>query len=99
MTRCTECQTEWTFKQKSRMYKTLSSAKECPYCGADQYVSLKSKNQGSILNFLIIIAIIAPVFFNIPLLWHVIIAVAVIAIVLTLQISLIKLSSKEEFPA
>lgn len=98
MTRCTECQTEWTFKQKSGMYKSLSSSKECPYCGTDQYVSLKSKRQGSMLNFLVIIAIIGPVFFNVPLTWHIIIAVAVIVIVLLLQISVIKLSSKEEFP-
>jgi|SRR5690625_462753 len=98
MTRCTECQTEWTFKEKAKMYKTLSSSKECPYCGEKQFVSLKSKRQGSMLNFLIIVALIVPVFFNMPLLPHIILAAVVLITVLYLQVYLIKLAAREEFP-
>lgn len=98
MARCTECQTEWTFKDKAGMYRTLSSSKECPYCGEKQFVNLRSKQQGSMLNFLIIIAMFVPVFFNIPIIPHIILVLVVIGIVLYLQVALIKLSSKEEFP-
>lgn len=98
MSSCTECQTEWTFKEKAKMYKSLSASKECPYCGEKQFVSLKSKRQGSMLNFLLIFALIVPVFFNIPLVPHIILATVVLIIVLYLQIYLIKLAGREEFP-
>lgn len=45
MTYCTECQTEWTFKDKAEMYKTLDTSKKCPYCREIQYVSFKSKDK------------------------------------------------------
>ena len=98
MARCTECQTEWTFKDKAGIYKRVHATRDCPYCGAQQFVSLKSKKQGSVLNFLIIFAMFIPIFFNIPIIPHIIFALAVIAVVMYLQVVLIKLSDKEEFP-
>lgn len=98
MTYCTECQTEWTFKDKAEMYKTLDTSRKCPYCGEIQYVSLKSKRQGSILTFLFIFAMFIPAFFNTHIITHIILALAVLVFVLYLQVALIKLSGKEEFP-
>lgn len=98
MARCTECQTEWTFKDKARMYKTLHSTRDCPYCGTQQFVTLKSKRQGSMLTFLIIFAMFIPIFFNIPIILHIILVLTILAVVMYLQVVLIKLSSKEDFP-
>ena len=97
MTQCTECHTEWTFRDKAGIYKTLHSSKECPYCGAVQFVSLKSKRQGSMLSFLIILVILMPITFNMPILLHIISVLSVIAVVVYLQVMLIRLSGKEEF--
>lgn len=98
MAQCTECQTEWTFKDKAGMYKRLHATRDCPYCGEEQFVSLKSKKQSSMLNFLIIFAMFIPLFFNTSIIPHIIFALVVIAVVMYLQVVLIKLSSKEEFP-
>lgn len=98
MAQCTECHTEWTFKDKAGIYKTLHASKECPYCGAEQFVSLKSKKQGSMLNFVIILAIMMPVFFNTPIIPHIVLALAVITVVMYLQVTMTRLAGKEEFP-
>lgn len=97
MAQCTECHTEWTFREKAGIYKTLHSRKECPYCGSEQFVSLKSKRLGSMFSFVIIFAMFIPVFFNAPIIPHIIFIIAVIATVMYLQIILIKLAGKEEF--
>ena len=98
MARCTECQTEWTFKDKARTLTNLDGSAKCPNCGEKQYISLKSKRQGSMLSMVVILAMFIPVFFDTPILVHISIAVIAIIVVLLLQVSLIKLSGKEEFP-
>ena len=65
MAHCTKCQTEWTFKDKQRTVKNLDGSAKCPYCGEKQYISLKTKRQGSMLSIIIILAIFIPVFFDI----------------------------------
>lgn len=98
MARCTKCQTEWTFKDKAKTLKTLDGSAKCPYCGEKQHISLKSKRQGSMLSMLVILAMFIPVFFNTPIAIHITIGVIAVIIVMLLQISLITLSGKEEFP-
>lgn len=49
-------------------------------------------------SFVIIFAMFIPVFFNAPIIPHIIFIIAVIATVMYLQIILIKLAGKEEFP-
>ncbi|CAD2081345.1 TIGR04104 family putative zinc finger protein [Jeotgalicoccus coquinae] len=98
MARCTECHTEWTFKDKAKIFKTLDGSTKCPYCGKKQYISLKSKRQGSMLSMIVILAMFVPVFFDTPLMVHITIALIAIVVVLLLQLSIIKLSGKEEFP-
>ncbi|MGO1922481.1 MAG: TIGR04104 family putative zinc finger protein [Jeotgalicoccus sp.] len=98
MARCTNCQTEWTFKDKVKTFTNLDASAKCPNCGEKQYISLKSKRQGSMLSMVVILAMFIPVFFDTPILVHISIAVIVIIVVLLLQVSLIKLSGKEEFP-
>lgn len=98
MARCTKCQTEWTFKDKVRTLKTLDGSAECPYCGEKQHISLKSKRQGSMLSMIVILAMFVPVFFDTPIMIHIAIGLTAAVIVLLLQVSLIKLSRKEEFP-
>lgn len=98
MARCTECQTEWTFKDKARTLTNLDGSAKCPNCGEKQYISLKSKRQASMLSMIVILAMFVPVFFNTPIVTHITIGVIAAVIVLLLQVSLIKLSGKEEFP-
>lgn len=47
---------------------------------------------------IIILAIFIPVFFDIPLMVHILIGAASIIAVLILQVAIIQLSGKEEFP-
>ncbi|HBV24096.1 MAG TPA: hypothetical protein DEB42_10000 [Jeotgalicoccus sp.] len=98
LTRCTKCQTQWTFKDKIRMFTNLDGSAKCPNCGEKQYISLKSKRQASMLSMIVILAMFVPVFFNTPIVTHITIGVIAAVIVLLLQVSLIKLSGKEEFP-
>ncbi|WP_213810672.1 TIGR04104 family putative zinc finger protein [Jeotgalicoccus sp. WY2] len=98
MARCTKCQTEWTFKDKVRTFTNLDGSAKCPNCGEKQYLSLKSKRQGSMLSMIVILAMFVPGFFDTPLMVHIIIGLIAVVIVLLLQVSLIKLSGKEEFP-
>lgn len=98
MARCTKCQTEWTFKDKVKTFTNLDGSAKCPNCGEKQYISLKSKRQGSMLSMIVILAMFVPVFFNTPLMVHIIIALFAVVTVLLLQVSIIKLSGKEEFP-
>lgn len=98
MAHCTKCQTEWTFKDKLRTVKNLDGSAKCPYCGEKQYISLKTKRQGSMLSMIIILAIFIPVFFDIPLMVHILIGAASIIAVLIPQVAIIQLSGKEEFP-
>lgn len=98
MTRCTKCQTQWTFKDKIRMFTNLDGFAKCPNCGEKQYISLKSKRQASMLSMIVILAMFVPGFFDTPLMVHIIIGLIAVVIVLLLQVSLIKLSGKEEFP-
>lgn len=96
--RCTKCQTEWTFKDKVRTFTNLDGSAKCPNCGEKQYLSLKSKRQGAMLSMIVILAMFVPAFFDTPLMVHIIIGLTAVVIVLLLQVSLIKLSGKEEFP-
>lgn len=98
MARCTECQTEWTFKDKTRTSTNLDGSAKCPNCGKKQYISLKSKRQESMLSMIVIFAMFIPIFFDTPVTIHITIALVAVVVVLLLQVSLIKLSSKEEFP-
>ncbi len=98
MARCTECQTEWTFKDKARTLTNLDGSAKCPNCGEKQYISLKSKRQGSMLSMIVIFAMFIPIFFDTPVTIHITIALVAVVVVLLLQVSLIKLSGKEEFP-
>lgn len=47
---------------------------------------------------IVILAMFVPAFFDTPLMVHIIIGLTAVVIVLLLQVSLIKLSGKEEFP-
>lgn len=98
MARCTKCQTEWTFKDKVKTFTNLDGSAKCPNCTEKQYISLKSKRQGSLLSMIVILAMFVPVFFDTPIMLHIIIALVAIVTVLLLQVSIIKLSGKAEFP-
>ncbi|AKG72853.1 hypothetical protein [Salinicoccus halodurans] len=39
MAKCTNCGSEWTFKDKMKKSAAFSQAMSCPYCGADQFFS------------------------------------------------------------
>lgn len=98
MARCTKCQMECTFKDKARTLKTLDGSAKCPYCGEKQHISLKSKRQGSMLSMVVPLAMFVPIFFDTPIMIHIAIGLIAVVIVILLQISLIELSRKEEFP-
>lgn len=100
MARCTECQTEWTFKDKVKMFKGLSKSTECPYCGEEQFINIKAQRQMGLANMIIPLAMFIPFLIplDVPISIHIPFIIIVIAAVVVLNISLIKLSRKEEFP-
>lgn len=50
------------------------------------------------LSMIVIFAMFIPIFFDTPVTIHITIALVAVVVVLLLQVSLIKLSGKEEFP-
>lgn len=98
MANCTKCQTEWTFKDKTRTLKGLSREITCPYCGAEQFINLKSKKQMGLSNMIVPVTMLLPIPFNMPLSIHIPLIIIGIITVIILNINLVKLSNKEEFP-
>lgn len=98
MARCTECQTEWTFKDKARTFKSLSGEMKCPYCGKEQFINKKTQKQTGLANMIIPVTMLLPIPFDVPLSIHLPLIVLGIIAVIVLNISLIKLSGKKEYP-
>lgn len=97
MARCTKCQTEWTFKDKAGVFKGLSASVKCPYCGAEQFLSLKAQKQTGLVNMIIPVTMLLPLPFGLPLPLHItLIGLGIIAVVI-LNITLVKLSGKKEY--
>ncbi len=98
MARCTKCQTEWTFKDKAKTFKGLSRETTCPYCGEEQFINLKAKKQIGFANMIIPVTMLLPIPFNMPLSLHIPLIIIGIITAIILNIHLVKLSNKEEFP-
>lgn len=53
MPTCQNCDREWTWKQTFKKMFTLDGAMECPYCGAKQYYTKRSRKRTAALTFII----------------------------------------------
>lgn len=98
MAKCTNCGSEWTFKDKMKKSAAFSQAMSCPYCGADQFFSPESRKRSVWITFTMILAFFIPTFFDTP--WQVHIPIIIIALILsiTFQIHAVELHDKEEYP-
>ncbi|CEA03890.1 hypothetical protein BN1048_02245 [Jeotgalicoccus saudimassiliensis] len=98
MTSCTKCQTEWSFKNKAVTLKRITGELKCPYCGEEQFLSKKAQLQMGVSNMIIPATMLLPLPFDIPLPIHLPIILLGIAAVIILNIGLVKLSDKREYP-
>ena len=53
MTRCTNCGTQWTFKEKLRKSFSLDRGMPCPHCGEAQYLTNSYRKKSSLITDLV----------------------------------------------
>ncbi|WP_017547521.1 TIGR04104 family putative zinc finger protein [Salinicoccus carnicancri] len=98
MATCTNCETEWTFKDKAKKSASFSPAMPCPYCGADQFVSPSYRERSVSTTFIMTFVFFIPLFFNVPWQIHIPLAALTFITILIFQVSLLELHSREEYP-
>lgn len=97
MPTCQKCGEKWSWKETLKVQFTLQHAKPCPYCGADQFVSRKTRNR-SYVTTLIALLIIFTLNFTIGLsIVYILIVVAMIPLFIILYPFLIEFSNEDEF--
>ena len=96
MTRCTNCGTRWTFKEKLRKSFSFDRGMPCPQCGEAQYLTWRYRKKSSVITFLMILLFSLPGFFNAS--WSVFLAVFTITFAtgLFLQIHTFELTDKDD---
>lgn len=80
MTRCANCNTEWTAQTKIKGSMTLDRYITCPSCGNKQYITKRYSRNTGILRFITLAVILMmPVFLDVNFT-----AVAVVGVILML---------------
>ncbi|WP_367281336.1 TIGR04104 family putative zinc finger protein [Planococcus shenhongbingii] len=94
--KCTNCKSQWSWKQTIRKTFTLKSKLDCPVCGKSQYISGKSRKKLGALNLVILL----PLFFNVYMSTNPLLVITAIFTLFFITLVFIpfltKLSDKEE---
>ncbi|MDB0580086.1 TIGR04104 family putative zinc finger protein [Salinicoccus roseus] len=96
MTRCTNCGTQWIFKEKLRKSFSLDRGMPCPHCGEAQYLTWRYRKKSILITFLMILLFFLPSFFNAS--WSIFLAIFTITLAagLFLQIHTFELIDKDD---
>ncbi|RPF53891.1 TIGR04104 family putative zinc finger protein [Aquisalibacillus elongatus] len=64
MPKCQNCDQQWSYKQTVKKSFTLDTGMPCPYCERKQYPTAKTRKKASLLNFVPLLSLLLPVFWN-----------------------------------
>lgn len=96
MPECTNCGKQWSWKETLKSSFSLDPAMRCPYCGNKQYVTLKSRKRMLILNLLIPLPVLLPLFTDFSLALILGIMLAIFASNIAIMPRLTELADEEE---
>ncbi|MCM3086495.1 hypothetical protein M3557_01055 [Bhargavaea ginsengi] len=93
---CATCHHRWTFRETLRAMYTLKPTMTCPNCRTEQHLTSASRKRGAFMPFLILLPMLANVFFDLN--WLILFGgMATIAIAFNLIYPrLIELTDEEE---
>lgn len=97
MPNCQNCGAKWSWRTTAKTSLSFKDEKVCPHCGADQYISTRSKQQGAMVAtapMVLIILLDAFFDFNLPI--AILVAIPLIAAVFVLLPFTIELSNENE---
>lgn len=97
MPNCQNCGTKWSWRTTAKASLSFKDEKVCPHCGAHQYISTRSKQQGvmvATVPMILIILLDALFDFNLPM--AILLAIPLIAAVFVLLPFTIELSNENE---
>lgn len=98
MTKCTNCGSKWTTKEKIKQTTTFAQAMICPYCGAEQFLSRNYRKKSGLINMAAVLTFFIPAFLGAP--WQAYVSVLALSttINIILQLHTLELTNKEEYP-
>lgn len=96
MTRCTNCSTRWTFKEKLRKSFSFDRGMPCPHCGEAQYLTNSYRKKSSLITFLMLLLFFLPTFFNASWQAHASVLIPTLIVGIFLQIHTFELTDKDD---
>jgi len=97
MPTCDNCNNKWSWKQTIKKTTTLNPVMTCPYCEGNQYQTQKSKTKIGFLTPIVLLPLLLQLFFDLPLVFLLIMFPILVMIVFILSPFLIELSSRENY--
>ncbi|WP_373446095.1 TIGR04104 family putative zinc finger protein [Salinicoccus bachuensis] len=96
MTRCTNCGTRWTFKDKLRKSFSFDRGMSCPHCGEAQYLTWRYRKKSSLTTFLMLLLFFLPSFFNAPWQVHVSVLIPTLSAGILFQVHTFELTDNDD---
>jgi len=93
---CQNCNRKWSYIETFKIPFTLDQRKPCPHCGADQYVTRKTRSRTFFITFLAIVIIFGLNIWLGPSPVNILLAVSIIPIYAIIYPFLVDLANKSD---
>ncbi|MCD8510030.1 MAG: hypothetical protein LRY73_09285 [Bacillus sp. (in: Bacteria)] len=95
---CQTCKQTWTWWQTVNSGFTLDTALECPICGSNQYLTIKTRKRIFWYTLPVYFLIPISISLNIPFAWGIVMAVSYGAFIIVLSPLYVELTDEEQMP-